>query len=378
MTSSNKPTFNIPGVVYLDLSLTENELQEGARQVLKTVRPQWKNDDIVFKVFTVGITNKLIGCYLRDDVGMNDCVLVRIYGKKTEIIVDRNLELITIYVLHKAECSAPLYAKFNNGIAYGFVPGSCLDPETVRDPDIGKLVAEEMVKFSFIDPSKYSDGLSADGLLVLNQLNNREPCIFKYINKFLRIYPESFSDPEKNERFHSVIPPLSELKKEAVQLERVLADLGSPVVFCHNDLLLNNIVNNKEKGRCYFIDYEYAGFDYQAYDIANHFCEWAGVDEVDYSRYPDKPTQLRWLRHYLKAYKTHQGHSDIEPSDHELEVLYVQVNKFSLASNFMWGVWAIVQSKHSTIDFDFLEYSKLRLDQYYKTKQQFLALKLPQ
>ena len=93
---------------------------------------------VLSQVFTVGITNKLIGCYLRDDRGMNDCVLVRIYGKKTEMIVDRDLELITIYVLHMAECSAPLYAKFNNGIAYGFIPGTCLDPETVRHPDIGK------------------------------------------------------------------------------------------------------------------------------------------------------------------------------------------------------------------------------------------------
>ncbi|KAK2152901.1 hypothetical protein LSH36_315g03165 [Paralvinella palmiformis] len=378
MVSINGRNFTIPGVMFLDLSLTENQLQEGARAILKRIRPKWKYDAIKFKIFTVGITNKLIGCYQQHDCDMNDCILIRIYGKKTEMFVDRELELLAIYVLNMAKCSASLYAKFNNGIAYGFLPGRCVNAETTRDPEIGRLIAEEMVKFSFIDPSKYGKGLSEDSLVVLDRLNNRKPVTFKYINRFLDIFPESFPDPKRNERFHIIIPSVYELKEEVQQLALKLNDLGSPTVFSHNDLLLNNIVYDEKKECCYFIDYEYAGFNYQAFDIGNHFCEWAGVEELDYDRYPDKPTQLRWLRHYLKAYKKRRGDPNVMPTDDELEALYVQVNQFSLASHLMWGVWAIVQARYSTIDFDFLEYSKLRLDQYYKTKEEFLSLTMPE
>ena len=63
-----------------------------------------------------------------------------------------------------------------------------------------RLIAEEMVKFSFIDPSKYGKGLSEDSLVVLDRLNNRKPVTFKYINRFLDIFPESFPDPKRNER----------------------------------------------------------------------------------------------------------------------------------------------------------------------------------
>jgi len=55
-----------------------------------------------------------------------------------------------------------------------------------------------------------------------------------------------------------------------------LEELNSPIGFCHNDLLLANILYDQEKHSIHFIDFEYAGLNYLAYDIANHFCEFAG------------------------------------------------------------------------------------------------------
>lgn len=53
--------------------------------------------------------------------------------------------------------------------------------------------------------------------------------------------------------------------------------LNSPVVFCHNDLLLGNVIYNSDNESVTFIDYEYAGMNYQAFDIGNHFNEFAGI-----------------------------------------------------------------------------------------------------
>lgn len=48
------------------------------------------------------------------------------------------------------------------------------------------------------------------------------------------------------------------------------------MVFAHNDLLLGNILVDENTDEVRFIDYEYAAYNFQAYDIGNHFAEYAG------------------------------------------------------------------------------------------------------
>ena len=89
-------------------------------------------------MFTEGITNRLIGAHLDEDVDKKDVVLVRIYGADTDLIIDRQLEMQNMIILHAAGCAKQLYGKFENGIIYGFVPGECLDEESVRDSKVAR------------------------------------------------------------------------------------------------------------------------------------------------------------------------------------------------------------------------------------------------
>lgn len=52
---------------------------------------------------------------------------------------------------------------------------------------------------------------------------------------------------------------------------------------------------------------------------------------MDYSHYPERAFQLQWLRSYLEAYKEHKGQCS-EVTDREVEILFVQVNRFALVS----------------------------------------------
>ncbi len=123
------------------------------------------------------------------------------------------------------------------------------------------------------------------------------------------------------------------------------------ILFYHFFLIFPGIIK--------FIDFEYACANYQAFDIANHFNEWAGF-EADYSRYPKKDQQYQFYQTYLTEYNGGTYIIDTcflttlgSPSEQELHTLYVQVNKFALVSHFYWGVWALVQGAISQIDFDF-------------------------
>ncbi|XP_023797781.1 ethanolamine kinase 2 [Cyanistes caeruleus] len=327
------------------------------------------------QLFTDGITNKLVACYT--DEGMADALLVRVYGRKTELLVDRETELRNFQVLRAHGCAPDLYCAFQNGLCYQFLPGIALGPDHVRDPRIFRLVAREMARVHAIH---------ANGSLP-------RPILWQKLHKYLSLVKTELSPKVSNASLPQDVPSPEALEQELAWMEETLPQLGSPVVLCHNDLLCKNIIYDRTREHVRFIDYEYTGYNYQAFDIGNHFNEFAGVKEVDYGLYPSKETQLQWLRSYLQAYKEltqghpgdtqghpgdTQGHpGDTQVSEEELETLYVQVNKFSLASHFLWACWGLIQDKYSTIDFNFLRYAKLRFKQYFKMKPVVTALQVP-
>lgn len=82
--------------------------------------------------FTDGITNKLVACYMEED--MQDCVLVRVYGERTELLVDRENEVRNFQLLRAHGCAPQLYCTFQNGLCYEYMRGVALGPEHIREP----------------------------------------------------------------------------------------------------------------------------------------------------------------------------------------------------------------------------------------------------
>ena len=117
---------------------------------------------------------------------------------------------------------------------------------------------------------------------------NVKPMLWDKIRDFISLSPLQFDDPVKQEkyspspfsnivfeedllklslnsydRFKSQVPSKEELASELNWLEAKLSQLGSRLVFCHNDLLLANILYNESKHSIHFIDFEYAAPNYQ-------------------------------------------------------------------------------------------------------------------
>lgn len=84
-------------------------------------------------------------------------------------------------------------------------------------------------------------------------------------------------------RFENEFGGVESLQSELEDLKQHLSKLGSPVVMCHNDLLLANVILDPSHDKVTFIDYEYAGMNYQAFDIGNHFAEFAGTHKFCFS-----------------------------------------------------------------------------------------------
>ncbi|XP_064857928.1 ethanolamine kinase 1-like isoform X1 [Oncorhynchus nerka] len=349
-----------PVIRKFPIFVEEHNVTDGAMKLVKQLRPAWDINHVKTKLFTDGTTNKLVGCYV--DASPEDVVLVRVYGNKTELIVDRDNELKSFQVLHANGCAPRLYCTFQNGLCYEFMQGDALGTQDVRDPILLRLISREMARIHAIH--------AHNGCIP-------KPNLWIKMRKYFSLVATEFTEQASNARIQQEVPSQAVLEQEMVWMKEHLSQLGSPVVLCHNDLLCKNIIHNSKEGHVRFIDYEYSSYNYQAFDIGNHFNEFAGMSELDYGLYPSREMQLEWLRVYLQAYKLSTKKGE-EVSDRELERLYIQVNKFALASHFFWGFWALIQAKYSSIDFDFLGYAVLRFNQYFKTKPAVMALQIPE
>lgn len=137
-------------------------------------------------------------------------------------------------------------------------------------------------------------------------------------------------------------------------------EIGRDLVLCHNDLLVKNIIYNEKTNEISFIDFEYTHLNYYLFDIANHFVEYAGVDNADFTIYPTRDEQKRWLKFY---FQTRQMDETIINDD-----LCHLIDQFSALPHLLWGLWALVQSRLSQLDFDYIHYAKQRLDSYQRLR----------
>ena len=77
-------------------------------------------------------------------------ILIRVYGHNSELMIDRLSEIRNMRLLHANDCGSELYATFQNGLAYQFLPGSPLTVQNVTDPLIFPVVAEACARMHSI------------------------------------------------------------------------------------------------------------------------------------------------------------------------------------------------------------------------------------
>jgi len=315
---------------------TEVEMKVGAGEVIKKIRPSWSEALVQWKVFSDGITNKLLGAWYKDKT---DMLLVRVYGVGTEKIIDRKVELENMKKMQEMGCGSKVYGIFNNGICYEFLHGEILQQEMLKEKVIYRSVAKMMAKMHSV------------------KLENKEVLLWKRIDNFI-----ACCNP-LDERLLKEWMTKDQLKMEVSQLRSLLENCSSPVVFCHNDALLANCVVQKESEKVIFIDMEYGGPSYAAFDIANHFVEFVGCDGVlDYEKWlPTKEYQVDWIQAYLD--------NRVDVKKEEVNVVYEEVQLFMLCAHLLWSVWAVIQAENSDIDFDFVDYALQRLGEYKRWKK---------
>ncbi|XP_075505327.1 putative choline kinase 2 isoform X1 [Primulina tabacum] len=339
----------------------ENRIPDEAMTILKSMAAQW--DDITdvnaLQVIPLkgAMTNevyqiKWITNSTHELHPRSRKVLVRIYGEGVDIFFDRQNEIRTFEFISRKGQGPLLLGRFSTGRIEEFIRARTLTASDLRDPEISALIAAKMKEFHSLDMPGSKSIVLWDRLL--NWLKDAK----------------RLSSPQEAEAFQ-----LSVMENEISVLEKSLTTAHQLVGFCHNDLQYGNIMMDEETKLITIIDYEYASYNPIAFDLANHFCEMAADYHtetphiMDYSKYPGLKERQTFLHIYLSCSEFCAGS---QPSNFEVEQLEEQVEKYTLASHLLWGLWGIISEHVNKIDFDYMEYARQRFQQYWRKKSEAL------
>lgn len=139
--------------------------------------------------------------------------------------------------------------------------------ESCRSPDVYPIVAAEMARLHKTIPVTPAAGDKQLKSALWKKMQN----FYELNENILRTNGTLAKMLQSKYDFTA-----EKVKIEIEEMQSLLEKEPIPVAFCHNDILLGNVIYNEEERKVSFIDFEYAMPNYVAFDVANHFNEMAG------------------------------------------------------------------------------------------------------
>ncbi|XP_022991265.1 probable choline kinase 2 [Cucurbita maxima] len=331
-----------------------DRLPREAREILQSLATKWGDeiDSSALQMIPLkgAMTNEVFQIKWptkKEDVSRK--VLVRIYGEGVDVFLNREDEIRTFEFISKQGQGPRLLGRFSTGRIEEFIRARTLSAVDLLDSEISSLIAIKMKEFHNLDIP-----------------GPKNVCLWNRLRNWLTA-AKKISPPEEAKAFR-----LDSMEEEISALEKDLFDDHQTIGFCHNDVQYGNIMLDEETRSITIIDYEYANYNPIAFDIANHFCEMTADYHTDtphvlvHTKYPGLEERKRFLQQYLSA-------SGRQPSDAELMQLVQDVEKYTLASHLVWGLWGIISEHVNDIDFDYIKYARQRFERYWTRKHDLLG-----
>jgi ethanolamine kinase len=389
------------------IPLDDPDVEGKVRLVALDIVDEWKGTEpssLAVTKISGGITNLLFR--VTHPASSVESVLVRLYGANTELMIDRRRDTAAFRLLSERGVGPRYWGQFPTGRVEGYIKARPLLPEEMGHPAYAPGIGRALAKMHAMDIPAHES------------MPKEEPCLWKRLYEWMDLVDE-LSFPEGHEHKATALAAIghhggaARMRKELEWLKTVLPldsdravpvtlDAGtmseeqvracelasrfaSDVVFCHNDLLSGNLIVMSEQDASldksaprdvHLIDFEYGSFNFRGWDWGNHFCEYAGFDFDLDKWYPETDDQKHA---FLKAYVAQSNPAlvaEVEKLSPAAQHAFwremcAQGDRFALSAHCWWGLWAVVQSRWSPIDFDFIGYAKLRWDDgYYKQKRQ--------
>ena len=274
-------------------------------EVIARVR-LWKDRGVTVSELSGGLTN---ANYLVHADG--ERYVVRIPGRSTELLaVDRANER------HNAEAAATTgvapaileYIDDVNVMVLAFVDGETMSAEKLRTRENARRMAASIRRLH-----------TAPRFL-------RDFDMFRLVEFYLRVCQE-----------HEVRVPdgFGDRRPQVGEIERAFGARSMPTVPCHNDLLAENYIDDGRQ--LWIVDFEYSGNNDPCFELGDTAQE-CGFDDD------------------LRATMCETYFGEATPA------LLARMNLQAVMADVGWTLWAAIQAKISTIDYDFWGWALERWD----------------
>lgn len=323
-------------------------------------------------------------------------LLLRVYGKNVDSLIDRELELEILIKLSAKKIGPKLLGIFTNGRFEQFLEGFItLNKDQIKDDVLSQILGRRMKDLHYrikLEPKDLESDL---------------PMCWRLINKWMGIFETTILPQMKqhnNDAKDTFLVDFDKFKKLVSSYKEWLFnhyDNDKPISqnykFCHNDTQYGNLLlhesfdrnevianedgdvsvfddepnsnpvvintSNKKDSSLVVIDFEYSGPNFPAYDIADHFSEWMADyhdPERSYYIFEEKyPTQLEILN-LIKSYveydfqypsstlKTKTQFSQNLPNatdliQFEIKKLYNECILWRTSVQIYWCLWGLIQ-----------------------------------
>lgn len=345
------------------------------------------------------LTNSIYRVQYEDENIKIPSLLLRIYGKNVDEIIDRDLELEILIKLSAKGIGPKLLGVFANGRFEQFLDGHItLTKEQIRNEVISQMLGRRMKDLHYKVSLEYKD------------FKDNMPMCWKLIRKWFKIYEQDLrgnflNNGVKDEDMFLMDYDLFKEKVFGYQDwlfgKYNTNGFAANFKFCHNDtqygnLLLNknfkhedvilkdkpagsasikdsdgnsissliHSTSNKKDTDLVVIDFEYGGPNFPAFDLANHFLEWmANYHDVKKPYYlnernfPNKIQQLNLLKAYVE-YDFEFPSSNLildkqlkmnnikatELIEFEIKKLYNECILWRASVQIYWSIWGLIQN----------------------------------
>ncbi|HSB04534.1 MAG TPA: choline/ethanolamine kinase family protein [Thermodesulfobacteriota bacterium] len=277
--------------------------------------PELAGLDLDIQELKGGITNRL---YRVVSSNGHDYVF-RLYGARTELFIDRDVEMENLRRLEPLKVTPKLvtYLPERDLTVVDFIPGYVLKNQDFLREDLWERI---------IRPIK-----------IIHQSCIQLPYLFDPLIEVKRFY----------RILEGINPdyPEFDIRGTILLLEKISEVASIPssrYVPCHNDLLADNFILTDEGGRykepVVLIDWEYGGMAPPYYDFADMFQEILVPREVE--------------RSLLRVYW----------EDRDMDSHQYRTDLFKPFPDIYWFLWSLIQLNISTLQFDYYNYGKVKYE----------------
>ncbi|BFZ55518.1 hypothetical protein PYCC9005_002559 [Savitreella phatthalungensis] len=348
----------------LDPTLKGNDLQIVVlKMLIKLKLTHWKladADKVMVKNIASALTNMVYRVVLDDKA-----FLLRIFGKNVLHLIDREYETSVLARLAHHRIGPRLLGKFKNGRVEQWLDSSEVTAEEAREATTSLYVARRMREFHDhialvpAERGKLSCLVNINSWVAALPRRKLTPSFRRFLKHI-----QDYVDWLEQEKImpSSILPPDGLMEDEESLAARKKA-FGAELVLCHNDLQPGNLLRVRggpgviEHKTLEVIDFEYAGPNPRAFDLANHFCEWMADYNAVYGkphklhveRYPTRQEADNFLQEYLRFGRVmRRAPGDDRPmkavTPEEMAHLRRQIDLWRPLCNAQWAVWGVVQA----------------------------------